>query len=174
MPTKGELLLSYDEEDIVKQEIEFIKENWTDFAEKHGQQTDEKVEKIVWNRLSDGWLYQNHWGDFKDALTSLMKGRNPSLEWESPDYHSYEDDYHQEDQKFNMTNGEELLRKFINFDSHNNISFIKIFSYGNDGLCIDPEWQQEKCLIAACRQGFYRDWEHGGICVARTEAEEWP
>lgn len=155
--------------------MEHIKENWDDdLTDRYGPKTDTAVEKAVLSRLSDGWLYSDYWNDFKIELTFLMKQRNPSLVWESPDFHSYEDDYHQEDQKFNSLTGEELLHSLINFDRHQNVSLIKIHAYGNDGLCIDPEWEREKCILAACKTGFYRDWEHNGICVRTEEAEEWP
>lgn len=169
---KGELLLAYDESEIYTSELLFIKEIWDeDYKETHGEMTNEKVEKIVWSRLSDGWLSQHVWDEFTHEFTSLMRERNPSLKWESPDYHSKDDKYIMEDQKFNMDNGLEMLRKFVNFDRYGNLSFIKIFAYGKDGFCIDPEWQQEKCVLSACKSGFYRDWDHDGICVAAREGE---
>lgn len=169
---KGDLLLIYDESSIYKQEIEDIKENWSDYAEEHGKEpTDKTLETIVWNRLSDGWRYQDEWGFFKEALTHLMTQRNPRLEWESPDLKG-EENYQGEDEKFPASNGEDLLRKFVDFDTRNGVSYINIFSYGKDGFCIDPEWQSEKCVLAACRTGFYRDWDKDGVCVATVERDQ--
>jgi hypothetical protein len=167
---KGELLLSYDEGDIYKQEIEDIKENWSDYAEEHGKEpTDKTLETIVWNRLSDGWRYQDEWGFFKEALTHLMTQLNPNLEWESPDS---KEQYDGEDGKFSSDKGEDLLHKFVDFDTRNGISYINIFAYGKDGFCIDPEWQTEKCVLSACKTGFYRDWNKEGVCVATVESED--
>lgn len=170
---RGDLLMSYDEEDIVKSEIEFIKETWDeDFAKEHGKNpTDEQIDKIVWNRLSDGWAYQNGWEMFVESLTELMKERNPRLTWESPDYHSSDDGYEKEDAKFQLSKGQELLSHFVDFDRHGNLSYVKIFAFGNNGFCIDPEWQTEKCLLDACKSGFYRDWNRGGVCVS-SKVEE--
>jgi len=168
---RGELLLAYDESEIYKSEVDFVKEMWDeDYKKTHGEMTDAKVEKIVWSRLSDGWITQDNWDSFTHEFSNLMRQRNPSLHWESPDYHS--DDTHvMEDQKFRMDSGLEMLQKFVNFDRYGNLSYIKIFAYGKDGFCIDPEWQQEKCVLSACKSGFYRDWNHDGICVAAREGE---
>jgi hypothetical protein len=167
---KGELLLAYDESEMYKQEIEFVKENWGEFKEMHGRvPTDEAVEKVVWNRLSDGWLYQDAWENFKVELTHLMEERNPRMMWESPDSQTEESG---EDRKFQVLKGEDLLHRFVDFEARNNISYIKIFAYGKDGFCIDPEWQGEKCVLAACKNGFYRDWDKGGVCIGDTREEE--
>jgi hypothetical protein len=175
MPTRGELLLSYDESEIYKEEVEFVKETWNEtptLVDEYGKEpTDEEIDKIVFQRLSDGWASNDRWFDFKMELTGLMRERNPTMEWESPDFHSIEDGYSAEDAKFRIEKGEDLLDKFVDFDRQGNLTYIKIYAYGQNGLCVDPEWQTEKCLLQACRNGFYRDWDKGGICIAAKESD---
>jgi hypothetical protein len=166
MPIKGELLLEYNEESVYEQEKEYVKENWgeqfagdTDIDEP----TDEDIDKIVFNRLSDGMPYQFEWDEFKENLSYLLKERNPSDLWESLDFP--DENREKEERKFFAENGNDLLNKLIDFDRGNNITRVSIFAFGKDGICIDPEWHSEKCLLAACKEGFYRDWDRDGICI---------
>ena len=173
MPVKGELLLEYNEESVYEQEKEYVKENWkSEFAGETEIENpgDADIDRIVFDRLSDGMPYQFEWANFKENLSYLLKKRNPSDLWESPVFP--DENREREDRKFFGENGNDLLNKLIDFYRGNNITRISIFGYGKDGICIDPEWQSEKCLLSACREGFYRDWDHDGICIMSEKGVE--
>jgi len=102
--------------------------------------------------------------DFGNKLTLLMEERNPSMVWESPDF-SRAGDIDIVYRLFTEDGGE-LLRTSLSQPYP--IGYISVRAWGRTGLCVGPEWQREKCFLPACHDGFYRDWEKDGICVADT------
>ena len=110
------------------------------------------------------------WKNFKKDVMSILLEKNPDiLNWESPDY----------------TPGEvidiRLIMDWFDESFANDLAAVKVYPFKREGLRFDFELQtmdpkfpfkNQLRIVKACHQGFYRDWEHNGICVKKIYKEE--
>lgn len=146
-----------------------------------------KDDDEVWRLHSeylDGFYVDCEWDYFLDRLTDEMVKRNPSryLYWETPDPEKESSDTGSD--HFHAEDGKSLFEHF-GIDSYckDGNNKIKINDYGNTGLHIETECrgghyvsrfhddEREIVILPACRDGFYRDWDRDGICVAEPVEE---
>jgi len=117
--------------------------------------------------------------DFYDRVTDELKHRNPSGKWEADvvDHLRYGllpwdelDDASKTYQKgisFFAEYAVELFRYFPIGYTATPPGRIKVFELGKTGLHLEyAKGHLHVRILPKCHDGFYRDWEHDGICVA--------
>ncbi len=139
--------------------------------------TQEELETDI---MQDSWVYDSEWDFFLESITGFIENINPKGYWETPCNRDETDDCDVTDRntgngsrELSCDTGKELIDKLIDFKRfYNETGPIRIFGYKNNGMRIRASHHDEIILLPSCRDGFIRDWDHDGICIARIENEE--
>jgi hypothetical protein len=103
-------ITSWDTSNIVKDEVEYRKENWQDFYNDMDKCPDD--EKIQEDVLEDSDLFSMRWDDVIEYLSELMAERNKSNNWiaKVKNFGWRSIDGHKE---FTANNGQEFLQSIL-------------------------------------------------------------
>ena len=143
-------------------------------------------------------LVEPLWAGFLGSVTKEMNRRNPSGDWETPmgfESENFMDGYHVKgyyvkSRPFHAENASELFSvlrvdrilsdkrimdkgiKIIPAIDLTRDDNMEVFELGRTGLQIRktlPSGEEyDFFVLPKCHDGFYRDWEHDGICVGIT------
>ena len=125
-------------------------------------------------------LVEPLWAGFLGSVTKEMNRRNPCGDWEMPlDVGFFVDGYgyYVKSYPFHAENASELfpmlkVNGLTMEEGPARDDNIEVFELGKTGLQIRktlPSGEEyDFFVLPKCHDGFYRDWEHDGICVGIT------